>query len=71
MLENVSDAESSREAFDPAFEELQVRGVSEAYGIQTIGFSAGHVTRSRTALGVCILVMAYQRLPVSITGSLD
>jgi hypothetical protein len=71
MLEDVSNAESSGEAFDPAFEELQVRSVSQTYGVQTIGFSAGDVARSRTALGVCVLVMANQRLPVRITGLLD
>jgi hypothetical protein len=67
----VGNAESGGKSFDPAFEELQVRSVSQAYGIQTIGLGAGHVTRSRTTLGVCVLVMADQSLPVRITGSLD
>jgi hypothetical protein len=71
MLEDVDNAEGGGKSFDPAFEELQVRSVSQAYGIQTIGLSAGNVARSGTALGVCVLVMADQSLPVRITGSLD
>jgi hypothetical protein len=71
MLEDVGNAESGGKSFDPAFEELQVRSVSQAYGIQTIGFSAGNVPWGRTTLGVCVLVMANQSLPVRITGLLD
>jgi hypothetical protein len=67
----VGNAESGGKSFDPAFEELQVRSISHAYGIQTIGFSAGNVAGGRTALGVCVLVMADQSLPVRITGPLD
>ena len=71
MLEDVGDAESRGQALDSSFEELQVASVSEAYRVETFGFGPGYVARSRAALGVRILMMADQRLPVSITGSLD
>jgi hypothetical protein len=71
MLEDVGDAESSRQLFDPAFDELQIRRVSQVQGIETIGFGTGYVARSGSAFGVGVLVMADQRLPVGITGSLD
>jgi hypothetical protein len=71
MLEDVGDAESSGQAFDPAFEQLQVGSVSQAYRVETISFGSRYVARSRAALGIGILMMADQRLPVNITGSLD
>jgi hypothetical protein len=71
MLEDVGNAETSREAVNPAFEELQVGSVSQAHGVETIGFGPRDIARSRTALGIRVLVMADQRLPVRVTGSFD
>jgi hypothetical protein len=71
MLEDVGDAESRGQAFDPAFEQLQVGSVSQAYGVETIGLRPRYVARSRAALGIRVLMMADQRLPVNFTGSLD
>jgi hypothetical protein len=71
MLENVDDAKGSGETFDPAFQQLQVRSVSEAHGIETVSFAPGNVAGSRAARRVRILVVADQRLPVGVTGSLD
>jgi hypothetical protein len=71
MLEDVGDAKGRRKAFNPAFQKLQIRSVAEAHGIETVSFAPGNVAGSRAARWVGVLVVADQRLPVSITGSLD
>jgi hypothetical protein len=71
MLEDVGDAERGWQAFDLGFEELQVWGVRHVHGVETIGFGPGHVTRRGAAFRICVFVMADQRLPVRVTGSLD
>ena len=67
----MGDAEVGGQPFDPGFDQLEVRGVAEARGVQPLGFTLGNVPRSGTARGVRVLVMADQGLPVGVTRSLD
>jgi hypothetical protein len=71
MLEDVDDAKSGGETLDPAFQELQVGSVSQAHGIETVGFAPGDVAGSRPAGRVCILMVTDQCLPVGVTCLLD
>jgi hypothetical protein len=71
MLENVSDTEGGGEPFDPGLDQPQVGRGSKTGGIQSLGFSAGDVTRGRATLGIRILVVPDQRLPVGVTRPLD
>jgi hypothetical protein len=71
MFEDVGDAESRGQSFNPGFQELQIGSVSKSHRVEAIGFAPGNVAWSRPALGVCVLMMADQRLPVGVTGLLD
>ena len=55
----------------PGLDQRQSRNVSEAELIQSLGLAARDVARGRAARGICIFVMANQRLPVFVAGALD
>src|SRR4051812_4043076 len=71
MLEDMGDTNSGWEPLDPGFLQLQVGCIAEPDGIEPLSLSLGHITGSRAAFRIRVLVVPDQRLPVRVTRPLD
>ena len=71
IFEQVGDADGGRYRLNPGLQESEIRVIAESQRVESFGFLACNLPGSRPAGGVRVFVMANQRLPVSVTRSLN
>jgi hypothetical protein len=66
----VHQADGGVEALNAALDQLQVRIVTEAHRVESLGLGSADIARGGSAGWVGILVEADQRVPVLVAGAL-
>src|SRR5437867_6893744 len=57
-------------ALHPRLHELEILRIAQAHPVQALRFGLAHVTGSRLGIGIGVLVVTAERVPMRVAGAL-